>query len=191
MRNDVFDAVNYFNPDKTPLKQNQFGGAIGGPVVLPHYNGRNKTFFYFSYEGFRNHTAANNLFLTPTPAQLGGDFSNLDSQGTQLFNPYSSVPDPNSATGFDRQPFMCDGTGAALPANASGTQPAGTPCNVIPTSLLNSTMVLYAKTLFPAHRVSGIRVVASAPPKDRPTPTRPRWQVKGTEEESTFESKPC
>jgi len=150
LRNDVFDAANYFNPDKTPLKQNQFGGAIGGPVVLPHYNGRNKTFFYFSYEGFRNHTAANNLFLTPTPAQLGGDFSNLDSQGTQLFNPYSSVPDPNSATGFDRQPFMCDGTGAALPANASGIQLAGTPCNVIPTSLLNSTMVLYAKTLFPA-----------------------------------------
>jgi len=49
IRNDAFDAANYFNPDKTPLKQNQFGGAVGGPVVLPHYNGRNKTFFYFSY----------------------------------------------------------------------------------------------------------------------------------------------
>jgi hypothetical protein len=150
LRNDAFDAANYFNPDKTPLKQNQFGGAVGGPVILPHYNGRNKTFFYFSYEGFRNHTASNNLFLTPTPEQLAGDFSNLDSQGTQLFNPYSSVPDPNSGTGFARQPFMCDGTGAALPANASGIQPAGLPCNIIPTSLINSTMVNYAKTLFPA-----------------------------------------
>jgi Carboxypeptidase regulatory-like domain/TonB dependent receptor len=150
LRNDVFDAANYFNPVKIPLKQNQFGGAIGGPVVLPHYNGRNKTFFYFSYEGFRNHTASNNLFLTPTPAQLAGDFSNLESQGTQLFNPYSSVPDVNSATGFDRQPFMCDSAGAPLPANASGIQAAGTPCNKIPTSLLNSTMVYYAKTLFPA-----------------------------------------
>jgi hypothetical protein len=150
LRNDAFDSANYFNPDKTPLKQNQFGGAVGGPVVLPHYNGRNKTFFYFSYEGFRNHTAANNLFLTPTPDQLEGNFSNLTSQGTQLFNPYSSVPDVNSATGFDRQPFMCDGSGTALPVNASGVQAAGTPCNIIPTSLLNPTMVLYAKTLFPA-----------------------------------------
>lgn len=150
LRNDVFDAANYFNPVRIPLKQNQFGGAIGGPVILPHYNGRNKTFFYVSYEGFRNHTASNNLFLTPTAAQLGGDFSNLDSSGTQLFNPYSSVPDPNSATGFDRQPFMCDGAGAPLPANASGIQPAGAPCNKIPTSLLNTTMVNYAKTLFPA-----------------------------------------
>jgi len=90
LRNDVFDAANYFNPVRIPLKQNQFGGAVGGPVVLPHYNGRNKTFFYFSYEGFRNHTSSNNLFLTPTSAQLLGDFSNLDGS-TQLFNPYSSV----------------------------------------------------------------------------------------------------
>jgi hypothetical protein len=148
IRNDALDASNYFNPDKTPLKQNQFGGAIGGPVILPHYNGRNKTFFYVSYEGFRNHTAANNLFLTPTADQLAGDFSNLDGS-TQLFNPYSSVPDVNSATGFDRQPFMCNGTGAALPANGSGIQAAGTACNKIPTALLNTTMLNYASTLLP------------------------------------------
>ena len=155
IRNDDLDAANYFNPVRIPLKQNQFGGAIGGPVILPHYNGRNKTFFYVSYEGFRNHTAANNPYITPTPAQLGGDFSNLESQGTQLFNPYSSVPDITQATGFNRQPFMCDGAGAALPANASGIQAAGTPCDIIPTSLLNSTMVDYAKTLFPAPMNTG------------------------------------
>ena len=146
-RNDAMDAANYFNPDKTPLNQNQFGGAIGGPVILPHYNGRDKTFFYVSYEGFRETSAANNLFLTPTEAQLNGDFSNL--VGTQLYNPYSSVPDPNSATGYDRQPFMCDTSGAPLPANANGIQPLGAPCNKIPTSLLNATMINYAKTLFP------------------------------------------
>ena len=149
LRNDVMDAANYFNPVRTPLKQNQFGGAVGGPVLLPHYNGRNKTFFYFSYEGFRNHTSSNSLFLTPTPAQLAGDFSNLDGS-TQLFNPYSSVPDATQATGYARQPFMCDGSGNALPANSSGIQGAGTPCNKIPTSLLNSTMGFYAKSLFPA-----------------------------------------
>ena len=57
LRNDALDARNYFNPDKTPLKQNEFGIAVGGPVILPYYDGRNRTFFYGSYEGFRNHTS--------------------------------------------------------------------------------------------------------------------------------------
>ena len=150
-RNDAMDAANFFNPVKTPLNQNQFGGAIGGPVIFPHYDGRNKSFFYVSYEGFRETSASNNLFLTPTSEQLNGDFSNL--QGTQLFNPYSSVPDPTTATGYARQPFMCDPSGHALPANPNGTQTpisGSTACNIIPSSLLNSTMVYYAKTLFPA-----------------------------------------
>jgi hypothetical protein len=150
LRNDDFDAANYFNPVKIPLKQNQFGAAVGGPVMLPRYRGRNKTFFYFSYEGFRDHSSANTLFLTPTPAQLQGDFSNLESQGVQLFNPYSSVPDVATATGYFRQPFMCDKAGNPLPANALGIQPAGAACDKLPASLLNSTMVYYAKTLFPA-----------------------------------------
>jgi hypothetical protein len=150
-RNDAMDAANFFNPVKTPLNQNQFGGAVGGPVILPHYNGHDKSFFYVSYEGFRESSASNSLFLTPTAAQLDGDFSNL--QGAQLFNPYSSVPDPTTATGYSRQPFLCDSSGNPLAANPNGTQtPAAgsTACNKIPTSLLNSTMVYYAKTLFPA-----------------------------------------
>jgi hypothetical protein len=155
LRNDAMDAANYFNPVKTPLKQNQFGASVGGPVLLPHYNGRNKTFFYGSYEGYRNNTASSNFFRTPTPAQLAGDFSNLDSQGIQLYNPFSSVPqDPNAppnATGFTLQPFMCDPSGAPLPANANGIQQGtGTPCNIIPASMLNPTMVYYAQTFFPA-----------------------------------------
>jgi hypothetical protein len=45
---------------------------------------------------------------------------------------------------------MCDGSGNALPANASGIQAAGVPCNKIPSSLINPTTLYYAKTLFPA-----------------------------------------
>src|SRR4051794_913401 len=99
-RNDALDAANYFNPIKTPLKQNQFGGAVGGPVLLPHYNGHDKTFFYASYEGYWNNTASSNFFRTPTASQLAGDFSNLTGQGIQLYNPFSSVPDASTATGF-------------------------------------------------------------------------------------------
>jgi Carboxypeptidase regulatory-like domain/TonB dependent receptor len=155
LRNDAMDAANYFNPVKIPLKQNQFGVSVGGPVLLPHYNGRNKTFFYGSYEGYRNNSANNNFYRTPTPAQLTGDFSNLDAQGIQLYNPFSSVPqppnEPPNSTGFDLQPFLCDAAGAPLPANANGIQVGtGNPCNKIPATMINSTMVTYAKTFFPA-----------------------------------------
>ncbi len=57
LRNTVFDARNYFLPTTSPkaaFHQNQFGGDIGGPVVIPHlYNGKNKTFFFGAYQGFR------------------------------------------------------------------------------------------------------------------------------------------
>ena len=76
LRNSAFDARNYFLPVVNPLRQNQFGVAAGGPIVIPHvYNGRNKTFFFFSYEGFRQSQATQSLITTPTAAQLTGDFS--------------------------------------------------------------------------------------------------------------------
>ena len=70
-RNDALDANNFFNgycnnitdgndcqtfvaSPKGAEKQNDFGGTLGGPVILPHlYNGKDKTFFFFSYEGLR------------------------------------------------------------------------------------------------------------------------------------------
>ena len=52
------------------LHQNQFGAAVGGPVLLPHYNGKDRTFFYGSYEGFRQTTGAVQLQLVPTAAAV-------------------------------------------------------------------------------------------------------------------------
>ena len=73
------------------LHQNQFGGNIGGPVLFPHYNGRNKTFFYGSYEGFRQDVGTVTLQLVPTAAQLNGDFSSLLASGNQLYDPFSAT----------------------------------------------------------------------------------------------------
>jgi Carboxypeptidase regulatory-like domain/TonB dependent receptor-like, beta-barrel len=151
-RNDALDANNYFNP-KTDLKQNQFGAAVGGPVVLPHYNGRNRTFFYGSYEGFRRRASSSLLYVTPTSEQLNGDFSAV---GTQIYNPYSTQPDPANPGSFINSPFMCDSSGDPLPVNSSGMQGTGTPCNMIPSSLLNPSMLYYAKTLFPAPIDTGV-----------------------------------
>jgi outer membrane receptor protein involved in Fe transport len=62
IRNEVLDARNFFDASKPPFKRNQFGFAIGGPVKFPHfgeggpifgYNGENRTFFFFGYEGTR------------------------------------------------------------------------------------------------------------------------------------------
>lgn len=58
LRNDVFDANdwfnNYYGQPEPALRQSDFGGTLGGPVRIPHiYNGKDKTFFFFSYEGLR------------------------------------------------------------------------------------------------------------------------------------------
>jgi len=54
LRNDDLDAANKFDIVKLPERQNDFGGTLGGFLEIPHlYNGRDKTFFFFSYEGLR------------------------------------------------------------------------------------------------------------------------------------------
>lgn len=131
-RNDALDARNFFVQSKTPLRQNQFGGAVGGPVLLPGYNGRNKTFFYVSDEAFINHTASQQLYIVPTPAELTGNLSDL---GVPIYNPYSTRPDPNNPGQFIRDAF---------------------PNAQIPAQYLNPGMVLFAKTLFPAPINTGI-----------------------------------
>lgn len=76
VRNDIFDARNSFDPSKAPLRRNQFGGMLTGPVVIPKlYNGRNKTFFLFSWETFLQRIGDVALGIVPTAAQRTGDFS--------------------------------------------------------------------------------------------------------------------
>jgi hypothetical protein len=54
LRNDALDAKNYFDINKLSERQNDFGGTLGGAIRIPHvYDGRDKTFFFFSYEGLR------------------------------------------------------------------------------------------------------------------------------------------
>ncbi|MDQ6705283.1 MAG: carboxypeptidase regulatory-like domain-containing protein, partial [Acidobacteriota bacterium] len=74
--------------------------TVGGPVWIPKlYHGRNKTFFFFSYEGFRNRNGATNFSTTvPTAEMYNGDFSNwVDSSGKQIpvFDPTSQTTNPD------------------------------------------------------------------------------------------------
>jgi hypothetical protein len=78
-------------PAVTPFKQNQFGGTIGGPVRIPFlYNGQNKTFWFFGYDGGRRHFVPNNLVAiqVPTAKERNGDFSDWPFP---IYNPTTSV----------------------------------------------------------------------------------------------------
>jgi hypothetical protein len=89
IKNSAIDANNWTNDYqnaqagkdiyKTPTDtQNDFGASVGGPVRIPWlYNGKDKTFFFFNYEGFRQENGGTTLLSAPTQAMLGGDFSAL------------------------------------------------------------------------------------------------------------------
>jgi len=78
----------------TPVTHyNQYGVTAGGPMVLPKFNGRNKLFWFFAWEGLKD-SQPNSTYLTvPTDAEKKGDFSALLAGGSQfqLYDPYSAV----------------------------------------------------------------------------------------------------
>ncbi len=80
VRNSAFDARNFFDRQNVldprripPFARNEFGFTAGGPVVIPGvYNGRNRTFFFGEYQGFRQVLGTTQVFAVPTPAERNG-----------------------------------------------------------------------------------------------------------------------
>lgn len=133
LRNSFFDAKSPLATTNV-LHQNQFGGSVGGPVILPKYNGRNKTFFYAAYEGARIHPLNTATDEIPTSAELNNYNFNSEESTIQIYNPWSTA-----ASGA-RTPFECVGGVPVNPA-ANGTQSAAgqTPCNILPSIATNPT----------------------------------------------------
>jgi hypothetical protein len=78
VRNTAFDARNFFDPSVAPMHRNQFGATLGGPAVLPGiYDGHDHTFFFFAYEGMREHRDFYDHFLVPSVADRQGNFADL------------------------------------------------------------------------------------------------------------------
>ena len=124
VRNDLFDTRNFFDAKKSELRQNQFGGTLGGPISIPKvYNGRDRTFFLFSWESYRQVQGTSKLGIVPTAAERTGDFRG-----------FAPIADP-LATG------SCTGA-------PSGTKGACFPGNVIPGDRLNPA-ALKAQTFYP------------------------------------------
>lgn len=127
LRNNVLDARNFFSKTAPVLKQNQFGFGVGGPVFIPKvYDGRNQTFFYVYYEGFRNRNGITSNTGVPSLLERKGDFSQssvkpIDPSTGQPFpgnilpiNPISAklldlYPEPNSGVNtFSSSPSLSD-----------------------------------------------------------------------------------
>jgi hypothetical protein len=110
LRNKVLDASNFFNNragiPRQPFVYNQYGLTAGGPVYLPKvYDGRNRTFFFFSYEGVRVRRARFFNGTVPTEAMRRGDFNDLRTAAGQpilIYNPFSTR---QQASGYVRDLF--------------------------------------------------------------------------------------
>ena len=92
-QNAAMNAVNFGELSKPKLIANDFGATIGGPVIIPHlYNGKNRTFFYGTYEGFQYPKASTVQDEVPTQAMRNGDFS---AEGVTVLDPATGNPFPN------------------------------------------------------------------------------------------------
>lgn len=105
LRNDKLDANNWFNnrseKERPPFRYNQFGGSVGGPVI------KDKTFFFFNYEGLRRTEGRTNLITIPTLEMRQGDFSHVLSaagQQVQIFDPMTTRLNADGKTRV-RDPF--------------------------------------------------------------------------------------
>ncbi len=179
LRNRALDAKSWTNNtaglSKPVNTQNDFGATAGGPVYLPHfYNGKDKTFFFFAYEGFRFRTGGTNILSLPNENFRMGDFSALCQTGFtggvcndkdpitgatthQLYDPvtHNAIPgdvltnDPN----FNASKVM-NNVFALLPATNGGLTN-----NIVDRSLSTTTADLYDVKIDHAisdkHRISG------------------------------------
>src|SRR5712692_2142773 len=125
LRNTKLDAKSFFATSTEKFNLNQFGGSIGGPIR------KNKTFFFIDAEQkYQRHGIAF-TGLVPTAAMRTGDFT------TDVFGNAIAITNPHVNGSPSGNSFQCDASGNPLPANADGSQPAGTPCNKMPANLIN------------------------------------------------------
>lgn len=146
LRNKVLNANTFFNNEAGipvgPFTQNQFGANAGGPLYIPGvYNGKDKTFWFFSYEGFRLRQGQTYVETVPTAAERLGDFSGLlDSSGKQV--PIYS-------------PVNCASGPCAVGSNGQLTSPRlQFPGNAIPSNQINPTSAALMR-LWPAPNAAG------------------------------------
>jgi hypothetical protein len=114
LRNSDLDSKNFFDRSggpNPPFKRNQFGGVIGGPVVIPKViNGRNKLFFFFNYEGLRQVQAQTITSTVPFASDRAGNFA---GSSTVIYDPSTRVLSADGTKVASAMPFA----GNIIPAS--------------------------------------------------------------------------
>jgi hypothetical protein len=149
-RNTVLDADNYFTRTQEKFNLNQFGGSLGGPIQ------KDKTFFFLDYQAKMQREGVPFTGVVPTVAMMtpdaAGDYNfNLDPFGNPRgpTNPYGFNTLVNPYATVAGTPFQCvPGTATPEPVSGTGTQAPGSPCSVIPATMINplaaKVITLYA-----------------------------------------------
>ncbi len=144
LRNQVMDSRGYFETAREPLRQNQFGASAGGPLSIPKlYNGKNHTFFYLAWEGYRYASKSETPALAPTAAMDAGDFSGV---GATIYDPETTVLSSGNYTreSFTQEysepnPAYCNGDINCIPgagSTAAYSATPGSPNRISPISML-------------------------------------------------------
>lgn len=113
LRNSQMDSRSYFATTLPAFKFNQFGFTLSGPILIPKvYNGKNRTFFFFNYEGFQQRRAATQLVTIPNAAWKAGNLA-MNLNGTTplpaIFDPFTERRNGTDAAGnpiYVRSPFV-------------------------------------------------------------------------------------
>ena len=158
LRNQWFDSVGFFptrfNASGQPIipvdQQNNYGFTVGGPVTIPKiYDGKNRTFFHFSLDMFKQNLAQSSIGTVPTAAMKEGDFSNfVDSSGAviPIYDPKTGQPFPNNKIPTTRFSALANSILPAIPnpnraGLVSGLQSNESPA--IPSVAINQHMWAY------------------------------------------------
>ncbi|MCL5744828.1 MAG: TonB-dependent receptor, partial [Acidobacteria bacterium] len=121
VRHSALDANDFFanraGQDKGDLKRNQWGGTLGGPVVIPHfYNGHDKSFFFVAFEGsnqVNQSVAAGTVPLAPWKAGNFSDLRTASGAPITIYDPLTVRQDPTTPGKYIRTPFQ----GNVIPAD--------------------------------------------------------------------------
>ncbi|MDQ3711423.1 MAG: TonB-dependent receptor [Acidobacteriota bacterium] len=149
-------ANNFFNNragrERPDRQYNRYGFVLNGPVYVPFaYDGKDKTFFLFSYERQKDNVAQPTTYSVPTLAMRRGDFSELivdrtniaAAANTIIYNPFTGA---TSGSNVVRTSFGCPTSGAVA---------AGSTCNIIPANLIYAPARAFLN-LFPEPNLPGI-----------------------------------
>ncbi|MEZ5398448.1 MAG: TonB-dependent receptor [Bryobacteraceae bacterium] len=186
VRNEKLDARGFFPASRAPAKQNEWGGTIGGPLYIPKvYNGKDRTFWFFSFDQFyRRGGQLAGLNTLPTGNMQNGDFNEIASLGGRMiYDPNTNFTAANGRV--QRMPFP----GQIIPRNRWSSVSAKMldlhPTPELPGIVNNSIAPLASpfadqRTLgfkldhmiSTAHRISGVFNYTDRPSVKSPGPSR-------------------